>query len=164
MRHLTFLAIALLTTSFIAVGPALAQRPPEVSRIQPLQMQIVRDSGVEQAALTRQARLANALRPEAKAKLDLIAGRLVPRLATQGEKADPIALARAEVSRAFIGVSPAQSDLLTFYVLAEVAREAEMTSLRLQMMMDRRSKFMTTLSNILKKSAETQSALIQNIK
>lgn len=164
MLHLTFLAIALLTTSFIAVGPAFAQRTPEVARIQPLQIQIARDSGVETAASTRQAQLITRLQPEAKAKLHIIAARLLPRLATDGEKADPYALARAEVSRAFIGVSPAQSDLLTFYVLAEVAREAEMTSLRLQMMMDRRSKFMSTLSNILKKSAETQSSLIQNIK
>lgn len=163
MRHSICFAIA-LGTSLFGVGPAVAQRTPEVSRIQPLQMQMARDSGVEKAAFNRQAQLVTALQPEAKAKLDIIAGRLLPRLATEGEKVDPYALVRAEVSRAFIGVSPAQSDLLTFYVLAEVAREAEMTSLRLQMMMDRRSKFMMILSNIMKKAAETEGALIQNIK
>jgi hypothetical protein len=41
---------------------------------------------------------------------------------------------------------------------------SEMTSLRLQMMMDRRSKFIATLSNIMKKISETQNALVQNLK
>ena len=40
----------------------------------------------------------------------------------------------------------------------------EMTSLRLQMAMDRRSKLMSTLGNILKKMAETSSAIVQNLK
>jgi hypothetical protein len=41
---------------------------------------------------------------------------------------------------------------------------SEMTSLRLQMTMDRRSKFIQTLSNIMKKTSTTQDALVQNIK
>jgi len=41
---------------------------------------------------------------------------------------------------------------------------SEMTSLRLQMMMDRRSKFITTLSNIMKKISQTQDSIIQNMK
>ncbi len=40
----------------------------------------------------------------------------------------------------------------------------EMTSLRLQMAMDRRSKFISTLSNIMKKISTTQEAVIQNLK
>jgi len=40
----------------------------------------------------------------------------------------------------------------------------EMTSLRLQMMMDRRSKLISTLSNIMKKISTTQDTLIQNLK
>ncbi len=40
----------------------------------------------------------------------------------------------------------------------------EMESLRLQMAMDRLSKLMATLSNVLKKSSETASAVTQNIK
>lgn len=40
----------------------------------------------------------------------------------------------------------------------------EMESLRLQMAMDRKSKMMSTLSNLLKKSSETSSSIIQNIK
>jgi hypothetical protein len=41
---------------------------------------------------------------------------------------------------------------------------SEATSLRLQMTMDRRSKFIQTLSNIMKKSSTTQETLVQNIK
>jgi hypothetical protein len=41
---------------------------------------------------------------------------------------------------------------------------SEMTSLRLQMTMDRRSKFISTLSNIMKKVGTTQETLVQNIK
>jgi hypothetical protein len=41
---------------------------------------------------------------------------------------------------------------------------SEMTSMRLQMAMDRRSKFVETLSNMLKKIDGTQEAIIQNMK
>jgi len=41
---------------------------------------------------------------------------------------------------------------------------SEATSLRLQMTMDRRSKFIETLSNIMKKIGTTQETLVQNIK
>jgi hypothetical protein len=40
----------------------------------------------------------------------------------------------------------------------------EMESLRLQMAMDRRSKFMQALSNILKKTSDTQASIVQNLK
>jgi hypothetical protein len=41
---------------------------------------------------------------------------------------------------------------------------SEMTSLRLQMMMERRSKFMSTLSNIMKKMGSMSESVVQNIK
>ena len=41
---------------------------------------------------------------------------------------------------------------------------SEMTSLRLQMTMDRRSKFIETLSQMMKKTSTTQDILVQNIK
>jgi hypothetical protein len=41
---------------------------------------------------------------------------------------------------------------------------SEMTSMRLQMAMDRRSKFVETLSNIMKKIDDTSSAIVQNMK
>jgi hypothetical protein len=48
--------------------------------------------------------------------------------------------------------------------LDSMSEISEMTSLRLQMMMDRRSKFLSTLSNIMKKISSTQDAIIQNLK
>ena len=40
----------------------------------------------------------------------------------------------------------------------------EMTSMRLQMVMDRRAKFVEALSNLMKKEGETASSIIQNMK
>lgn len=40
----------------------------------------------------------------------------------------------------------------------------EMESLRLQMAMDRLSKMMSTLSNLLKKTSDTANAITQNLK
>ena len=40
----------------------------------------------------------------------------------------------------------------------------EMESLRLQMAMDRMSKMLSTLSNILKKISDTSSQIVQNLK
>ena len=41
---------------------------------------------------------------------------------------------------------------------------SQMTSLRLQMTMDRRSRFIETLSNIMKKLSETSDSIVQNLK
>jgi hypothetical protein len=48
--------------------------------------------------------------------------------------------------------------------LDSLSEMSEMTSLRLQMAMDRRSKFMQTLSNIMKKISSTEDTLVQNLK
>lgn len=48
--------------------------------------------------------------------------------------------------------------------LDRLGEMGEMESMRLQMAMDRRSKLMETLSNLLKKMNETASAIIGNMK
>lgn len=48
--------------------------------------------------------------------------------------------------------------------LDSMSEMGEMESLRLQMAMDRMSKMMSTLSNILKKISDTQQSIIQNLK
>lgn len=48
--------------------------------------------------------------------------------------------------------------------LDSLSEMSETTALRLQMMMDRRSKFMTMLSNMLKKMSDTQNSIVQNLK
>lgn len=48
--------------------------------------------------------------------------------------------------------------------LDSMSEMGEMESLRLQMAMDRLSKMMSTLSNLLKKISDTQSQIVQNLK
>ena len=48
--------------------------------------------------------------------------------------------------------------------LDDMNEMSEMTSLRLQMMMDRRNKSISILNNIMKKISETQDSIIQNLK
>lgn len=173
---LLLLAIVLLTGL-----PVLAQRNSATISSPHAVRDVRRDFALEQAAMARNHRLAALLQPEAKAKLDLATRALIAHLASGPEDADPYAFAQQEVRSKFPQLSGEQSNLLSFYVLAEVARilsdpdelkgkldgmneMSEMTSLRLQMTMDRRAKFIETLSNIMKKSSTTQETLVQNIK
>jgi hypothetical protein len=173
---LLLLAIVLLTGL-----PVLAQRNSATISSPHAVRDVRRDFALEQAAMARNHRLAALLQPEAKAKLDLATRALIAHLASGPEDADPYAFAQQEVRSKFPQLSGEQSNLLSFYVLAEVARilsdpdelkgkldgmneMSEMTSLRLQMMMDRRSKFISTLSNIMKKVSTTQEAVVQNLK
>ena len=48
--------------------------------------------------------------------------------------------------------------------LDSMSEMGEMESLRLPMALERRSKFLTTLSNLMKKSSETASAIVENLK
>ena len=173
---LLLLAIVLLTGL-----PVLAQRNSATISSPHAVRDVRRDFALEQAAMARNHRLAALLQPEAKAKLDLATRALIAHLASGPEDADPYAFAQQEVRSKFPQLSGEQSNLLSFYVLAEVAQilsnpeelkgkldgmneMSEMTSLRLQMMMDRRSKFISTLSNIMKKVSTTQEAVVQNLK
>jgi hypothetical protein len=81
----------------------------------------------------------------------------------------------------FPNMSDEQIAIVTFYALGEAGRlegldsapsgagfvnidSNEMASLRLQMAMDRRSRVMTMLSDMLKNLEYTSSAIVQNIK
>ena len=176
MRKFFILAIVLL-----AGLPALAQsRSATVSP--PLAVhEAHRDFTLEQTAFARTHRLKSLLQPGARAKLDLVTRGLLAHLASGSENADLYSLAQQEVRSKFAQISDEQSDLLSFFVMAEVARiltvpdelkakldgmneMSEMTSLRLQMMMDRRSEFIQMLSTIMKKTSSTQDTVIQNLK
>lgn len=81
-------------------------------------------------------------------------------------------LARAEQVRAHYAPAPGQPTRAELDAsidamkndLDSMSEMGEMESLRLQMAMDRMSKMMSTLSNLLKKISDTQSAIVQNIK
>jgi hypothetical protein len=142
---------------------------------------VERDVKFERAAAARYRRIGALLQPEAKRKLAAASRAVLNSLAKNSNSGDPLLLARAQVETQFVGLSEHQSDLLSFYILDDVAQllavqddlkrklddmneMSEMTSLRLQMMMDRRSKFISTLSNIMKKTSTTQDTLVQNLK
>lgn len=75
----------------------------------------------------------------------------------------------------FPSITARESNVLAFYLssLASISEGgntgrtdeiSEMNALRLQMSMDRRSKFISILSNIMKKISSTQNTIVQNIK
>ncbi|WP_199553601.1 hypothetical protein [Sandaracinobacteroides hominis] len=77
----------------------------------------------------------------------------------EGARLDPDAYARAVLTM--------QVDLMVDEIrrdLDSMSEMGEMESLRLQMAMDRMSKMMSTLSNLLKKLADTQQSIVQNLK
>lgn len=142
---------------------------------------VERDVKFERAAAARYRRIGALLPPEAKRKLAAASRAVLNSLAKNSNSGDPLLLARAQVETQFVGLSEHQSDVLSFYILDDVAQllavqddlkrklddmneMSEMTSLRLQMMMDRRSKFISTLSNIMKKISTTQDTQVQNLK
>lgn len=176
MNRYLILAIA-LGASLPAGAQTGMARPVQPHAV----MQVQRDTQLEQAAFARARRLASVLPPQARVRLDPAVRAVLGQLASGAGQADPQPLVRQEVRRRFPQASGGQADLLDFYVLAEVAQSltakdglkgrldgmnemSEMTSLRLQMTMDRRSKFISTLSNMMKKISSTQDTLVQNIK
>ena len=142
---------------------------------------IRRNLKLEQEAFARAQRLTAFLQPEAKAKLDAVTSAMLTHLVSGLKGADFYVVTQKEVRSRFAGLSIKQSNLLNFYVLVEVAQilsdkdslnerlegmneMSEMTSLRLQMTMDRRSKFISTLSQMMTKISTTQDTLVQNLK
>ncbi len=80
-------------------------------------------------------------------------------------------IARAEADRDKAGApggpTEAEFDAMLSDAKAQIdsiSEMGEMESLRLQMAMDRLSKMMSTLSNILKKISDTSSSITQNLK
>ncbi len=139
------------------------------------------DINLEKSAFRRKQKLGAILQPSARKKLDIAAKKLVLSLSRKPERVDPYAYVRREIAGEFVRLSVDQENLLVFYVLAESAslisgREnlkirtevmgelSEMGSLRLQMAMDRRSKFISTLGNMMQKISTTQDIMVQNIK
>lgn len=158
--------------------PVMAQ-PVRATATYPDSIQVRRDLALEQAAKTRASTLAASLRPEAKAKLDLAARAVLAASESGRGDFDPDPVVRREVRSRFGRLSTEQADLLSLYVLVRVAGflstpedlhrtgsdgKSEMTALHLQRMMDRRSKFMSTLSNLMKTTSDTQKSVIQNLK
>ena len=82
----------------------------------------------------------------------------------QGRNPESIKLVRSPRAKQ---VSKADLDAMAVKLksdLDSMSEMGEMESLRLQMLMDRRSKAISTISNLLKKIHDTQQSIIQNLK
>lgn len=135
-----------------------------------------RNMVLENQVYTRSSSIEKFLSPTTKKELETISHQLVVSLTKDKPDFDTEGFVAKEVNGKYRNLSTDQSNLLQFYVLAEAADQisnkklesmgelSEMTSLRLQMTMDRRSKFISTLSQMMKKISTTQDMLIQNTK
>ena len=178
MRRCMIPGMLLLAGLSMVVQSSRAPAAPVSSRAV---MVVNRNIALEQSAVARKQRIDSFLQPATKVRLDQVIRKLLSCLASGPENVDLFAFVQTVLHRSFPRLSIEQSNLFSFYVLAETARlltvpdelkgkldgmneMSEMTSLRLQMMMDRRSKFISTLSNIMKKVGTTQDSLVQNLK
>jgi len=177
---------AVLAVAVLVAAPAAAQRsrgpvpPPR---------EIRHDVALERDVQQRAHRIAAVLAPRIRQDLDAASRALVRRMADAGDTVNALTFARNAARRSARRLTPGQTDVLSFYVMAEAARQigtmaagrtgnmrggrgrfdemgslSDEMSLRLQMQMDRRSKFIETLSNMMKKDSTTEDILVQNIK
>jgi len=166
---------------FLNEPSVLAQEQAAAIRDMVARQTLQRNHTLERKVFDRTGRISARLQPKTRKALDQTAQKLLERLVSTPQKRDLYADAQQEIHKNFPRISRDQADLLTLYLLGEVAKVladpdklrerldgmnelSEMTSLRLQMTMDRRSKFIATLSQIMKKIATTQDTLVQNIK
>lgn len=175
MKRFMCFGIVLLTFLPFFVQTTISEKAPFI-----WEREIERDLSLENAASARIRELGGKLRPEAKAKLNIIIQSILGYLASDPDNSDAYALAQQGVRQRFLRLSEAQYYLLTFYVIAETSRIiahpdelkqnleimdiVSEVSIRLQMLLDRRSKFMQALSSLMKKISDTEADLIQNLK
>lgn len=175
--RMLFLTLAVLVPAVTAQPPAPAPRPAP-PRVAPEKLGVLPPD-----ADRRFAALKAKVSPGAWSWIEKQA-----RVEAGRPKPDPAAL-KGEIAKRFgSGLPPAEVDAVTFLVLAQASRdlESEMrnvlahaqptsqpqepskdgneSSLRLQMAMDRRSKLIETLSNVLKKIGDTDSSIVGNLK
>jgi len=123
---------------------------------------------VPPAVASQHERVQRLIPPPARQKV----GQLVPGFRAEAMKLPPQAdfgkVALAHVKRKFPGLSSQQYDVLAFELIHEtvagMSEQSETQSLELQMTMDRRSKLIDTLSNVLKKISDTEDSVVQNLK
>ncbi len=173
--------IALIAVMVLAAAPLRAQigtqkhTPPQ--NVPPVNQ----NAGPDQKSSSRLDRIGTMLQPEARIKCERVVKLISARAATGAGEADLVSAAQKELRGSFTRLTDTQCDLLTCYVLSKAGRTIsprdtthaaprkktdldERTAGNLQMQMDRKSKFNSTISNMLKKISDTQDALVGNIK
>lgn len=171
MKALIILWIFLLP-GFSGVSPVRIDKNIQKKKTSLMERNLV----LEKQSYNRSSNIANYLSPEVKEKLEGITQQLIVSISKENTNLNIDSFVSKEIHRIFLNLNSKQTDLLKFYVLAKtiekisndemksIGEMSEMTSLRLQMAMDRRSKIISTLSQMMKKISTTQDILVQNIK
>jgi hypothetical protein len=143
-----------------------------------------RDLALEREALAQRAKIDNMLPPWAKQKLNSVFKAFLNRLLRDKKPIDLSEVVKAEMERQFTDLSPRQSSILTFYVIAGVIKlipphsdrtdigsekegidEISQTDmLVLQQMMEKKNQLETMISNVMKAGFEGGQAAIQALK
>jgi len=165
----------------IASLAVLTKRVAIMARTYFVKHKIGKDYILEQIVFDKSRKLKSLIQQETMTKLEAIIQRILARLASGNKDVDFYHHVKQEVQSNFYRLSEEQSNLLSFYVLAEITRiltvreelesrlngmneMSEVTSLSIQMIMERRTSFIKLLSNIMVNITSTQDTLIQNIK
>ena len=143
-----------------------------------------RDMALERGALAQRTRIHGMLSPSIKRKLDGVLKAFLARSLRDKKPIDLSMIVKEEVGRQFVGLSPRQSNILTFYVLTGVIKlipphseERDATSeaeslngltqsdmLKLQQMMMRKSQLETMISNGMRAGFEGAQAELRALK
>ena len=174
--------VSLLLAIFLFTGlPVLAQRNSAPESTPTTVSEVHRDFALEQAVSARAHRLEALLQPEAKAKLYLASQALLAYLASGPENAHPFAFAQQEVNSRFPHASCEQSNLLSFYVMAEVTlilanpeelknkledmnKMSKENQLGVQRAMGMQKNMMETLIKIMEKLSAANDTVVQNLR
>ncbi|MCP4176307.1 MAG: hypothetical protein GY756_00905 [bacterium] len=173
--------ITITTIFFLAGFSVLSQSKPVTVTPTLTKHKIQQSSALKQTEIVRIKKIQAFLQPRTKAKLNLIIRELHNHLISGSKNTDFYAIARQEINQKFPKISKNQSTLLCFYVLGKVElmlahydnrnkklnnmnEMSEMNSLKLQMVMEKKSKLLSTLNSIMKQISNTQDALVKNIK
>ena len=143
-----------------------------------------RDMALERAALVQRDKLDDMLPPWAKQKLNNVFKGFLNRLLRDKKPVNLSTLLKEEMARQFAELTPQQSNILSFYILAgliklippytersdmnsekdSVAELNQMDMLMLQQMMEKKNQLETMISNTMKAGFEGGQAAVQALK
>ena len=176
--------IILLAVFTLWSAAAFAQAQPVASNKGRVGVYPKRELTQERAALAQRDKIDAMLPPWVKPKLDIVSNAFLKRVLRDKKPLDLGKLADEEMARQFVDLSPEQSKVLNFYVLAgviklipphvmkddllkkkdSIAEMNEMDMLMLQQMMEKKGQLETIISNVMKAGFEGSQAAIQSLK
>lgn len=142
---------------------------------------IQRDIKQERAVEKLHSKIKTWLKDSDMRKLIIASRALLKGITKSPETNDPYKMALAEVNKQFVGLTAEQSEILSFYILADIAQLGSklvegkkvsvgddglsaMESLRLQKAMDKRSRLFDTLGKIMERYDQSAKSVIQSMR